>query len=198
MTNENTNAATATAPTPAPLTSEKLQSLQNDYRKQWAEVTKISDPFSPEAQAANMALWKIQGEIKAEQAALNKAAADAKISEMRNERLKLVANLLDAHAANLAVHADKKATPEAKAEAETKFAEAKQVVENELLAKFAGSKPAKTADGEAKARRNSGNSAEIVEMYLNGKTHAEIESAGYARSTVWHAIDKYKKANNIS
>lgn len=197
MNTEKTNVTeTATAPAPAqkPM-SEKLNELRAAYKAAYDKARQIEDPFSPEAQTANMELWKIQGEIKKEEAAILKAAAEAKIAEMRNARLALVSNLLEAQKAVLSL--PKSATAEQRNDVENKLAEAKQVVENELLAKFAASKPAKSEASGEKAERNSGNTAAIIELYLSGKTHSEIEAEGYARSTVWHAINNYKKANGL-
>ena len=98
MNTEKTNVnetTTAAAPAPKPM-SEKLNELRAVYKAAYDKARQIEDPFSPEAQTANMELWKIQGEIKKEEAAILKAAAEAKIAEMRNARLALVSNLLDA------------------------------------------------------------------------------------------------------
>lgn len=181
-----------------PLTSEKLEALKSDYAKAWAEMAKFTDPFSKEAKDAKLAAWKIEGEMKAEEAAIVKSANDAKIAEARNLRLQLNQNQLTAFEALLTIKADKKADAAKVAELQVAFDTAKEAVDNELLAKYAGSKPAKVAaDGAVKDAGEKGkDAAAIVELYLQGKTHKDIEALGYARSTVWHAINNYKKANS--
>lgn len=176
------------------LTSEKLVALKAAATIAWNEISKYTDPFSTEAKNAKLAFLKAEGEMNAEIAALNKAEADAKIQEARNERLKLVENLLTAHSAVLG--APKTATAETKAALQSTFDTAKEAVSNELLAKFAGSKPAKAAtDGvTAGTGRDTVGKAEILELARSGKTNAEIVALGHARSTVWHTINNAKKA----
>jgi len=194
-----TTESTTTAAPAKELTSEKLVQLKAQFAEAWAKMAGISDPFSKEAKDAKLETWKIEGEMKAELANLQKAENEARIAEQRNERLKLNQNQLDAHAALLALKGDKKATAEQIAEAQTAFDTAKEAVDNELLAKYAGSKSAaKVADGTAKEAGEKGKDrAAIIELYLAGKEQKEIIEAGYARSTVWHAINDYKKANGL-
>ena len=184
---------------PAPkkvLSSPKLIELQEAYKTAWGAMLQLTDPFAKETKDAKLAVWKIEGEIKAEEAAILKAENEARIAEQRNERLKLNKNQLNAHAALIAIKADKRASAEAVAEAQTAFDNAKELVDNELLAKYAKSAPAKKAvDGDAPKADKTAQTAEIVEHYLSGKTNKEIEDLGFARSTVWHAINNYKKAN---
>lgn len=187
--------ATSTAPV---LTSEKLTELNKAYLVAWSEMLKYPDPMSKEAKDAKLAVWKIEGEIKQENVNLDNAAKAAKTAEMRNQRLKLNQTQLDALTALLAVKSDKKATPESVQTAQTAFDTAKEAVDNELLAKYAGSKSAKTAtpsDNGTESKEASANKAAILELYAQGKTHKEIEEAGYKRSTVWHTINNFKKAN---
>lgn len=187
----------ATGAVSAPLTSEKLDQLNVAYATAWEKMITFKDPRAVETKNAKLEVFRIEGEIKAEELALQKAVNDAKIAEQRNLRLKLNSNQLDAYAALIAIKADKKATAEAVQAAQTAFDTAKELVDNELLAKYAASKSAKPkADGEtAETDKSSETKAAILEMFNAGKTHAEIEAAGYARSTVWHVIDKFKKAN---
>ena len=176
------------------LTSDKLTALNAEQAKVWQEMIKFSEPNSKEAKDARLAYWKIENDIKAETLALQKAENDRKIAEARNERIALNQKQLNAY---LAFKTAPKNTPNDKlAELETAFNTAKEAVDNELLAKYAHSRPAKTTTSEnGQTGSNSDKKAAIIEMYLANKTHAEIEAAGYARSTVWHTIDKYKKAN---
>lgn len=190
--------ATGAATIPKPLTSEKLQALKAEYSEKWQAMLKMSDPFSEETKNAKLAVWKIEGEIKAEEAALVKAQKDAEIEQARNERLKLNENQLASYAHLLAVQSNKKASPEELQLANDAFNTAKELVDNELLARYAGSKSAKKSSG---SNENSGSkseqSAAIIEMFLAGNSNKEIEEAGYKRSTVWHTINNYKKANNM-
>lgn len=186
---------TQTAAVAQPLTSEKLQTLKLQAIEAWKAQSQFADPFTKEAKDAKLAFLKIEAEMKGEESSLVKAANEAKIAEARNQRIALVKTLLDAH--NAILTAPKSVTAEAKAILQSTFDTAREVVENELLAKFASSKPAKIADnGEtATTGRNTESKAAILELYHAGKTHAEIEAAGFARSTVWHTINNYKKAN---
>lgn len=179
-------------------TSPKLEEIKDKIRSAYAEMLKHTDPFAKETKDAKLALWKLEGEMKAEEQAIMKAANDAKIAEARNARLVLNQTQLDAFAAYLTAKADKKADPAKVAELESAYLAAKEVVDNELLAKYASSRPAKAkveGDTSAAEPRDNANKAAIIELYLAGKSHKEIEEAGYKRSTVWHTIDKYKKAN---
>lgn len=184
-------------PKPVELTSDKLTQLKAAYATQWQEMLKHSDPFAKETKDAKLALWKIEGEIKAEEAGLQKAANDAKAAELRNQRLQLNANQLDAYAKLIAIEADKKAKPEDVQALRDAFNTAKELVDNELLAKYASSGSSrKKAEGDNSSDADKdAKKAAILEMYAAGKTHKEIEEAGYARSTVWHTINNYKKAN---
>lgn len=191
----------ATGAVEAPLTSEKLEKLKADYRVAFKAIQAVEDPFSKEAIDAKLAAFKIEGEIAAEKAALQKAVNDAKIAEQRNLRLALNTAQFAAYDNLLKVKADKKSTPEQIAEAQTAFDTAKELVDNELLAKYANSstaKKAKAVDGQPVEKASSANKAAILEMFHAGKTHAEIEAAGYKRSTVWHTINDWKKANVAS
>lgn len=192
-----TQAGTTTVPAPAPeLTSDKLAELKKQYATKWQEMLKMTDPFSQETKDAKLAVWKIEGEMKAEIQSLQKAANDAKVAEQRNQRLKLNQVQLDAFAALNVIKADKKADPAKLAEAQTAFDTAKEAVDNELLAKYAASKSAKSAgDKSAENGESSANKAAILELFHAGKSQKEIENAGFARSTVWHTINNFKKAN---
>lgn len=186
---------TATSsPTTAVPTSEKLVALKAERKTLWAEMLKHEDPDTQEAKDANLAVWKKDGEIKAEMAAISKAENDAKILEARNERLKLAQNLIDAV---IARHTAAKNTPADKlAELDGVIATAREIVENELLAKFAGSKPAKVVTSDDGTVKTSGgeNKEAILALARSGSNHKDIEAAGYKRSTVWHTINNAKKA----
>lgn len=183
------------------LKSDKLDVLKVLYQEAWQKMLNCTDPFAPETKDAKLAVWKIEGEIKAEETAIQKALNDAKIEEQRNQRLALNSNQLAAYAALLVERAKKSPDAAKVAELQVAFDISKEAVDNELLAKYAASRPAKKAPESASGETTTGtaaNTAAIIELYLAGKTHREIEDAGFKRSTVWHAINNYKKANNLS
>ncbi len=181
--------------TPKVLTSELLEKLKAEHKALWAELIKHEDPDSEEAKDASLAVFKKKGEIKAEEANLLKIENEAKQTAARNERLKFAQDLIDAVTAK--VSAPKNTSADKMAELESAVATAKEKVENELLAKFAGSKPAKTAaatDGTAKVSEGGANKEAILELARAGKTQKEIIEAGYKRSTVWHTVNNAKIA----
>lgn len=181
---------------PKPLTSEKLETLKADYARAWAIMLSNTDPFAKETKDAKLAVWKIEGEIKAEEAAILKLQNEAKIAEQRSERLRLNTDQITALTALIAERAKKTPDTAKVAELETAFNTAKEAVDNELLAKFAHSRPAKVAtEGDKQAGESGANKEAILEMARAGKTHKEIETEGnFKRSTVWHAINNAKKA----
>lgn len=198
----------APAPAPAPVvniapepTSEKLTEIRGKMGTAWAEVLKFPDPMSKESKDARMAYFQLEQDEKAEIAGINKAANDAKLAEARSERLKLNSDMLAAYA--ILLQLPKTATEVDKTAAKESFDKAKEIVDNELLAKYATSRPARStattaaADGQTVTAK-SADRQEIVALYLQGKTHKDIEAAGFKRSTVWHAINDYKKANGIA
>ena len=180
------------------LTSPKLVELKNAAKVAWKAMQSMEDPFAPETKTAKLAFYKAESEVKAEESALQKSANDAKIAEMRNKRLALNSSQIDALTVLIALRNDKKADPAKLSEAETVFNTAKEAVDNELLAKYAASKSAKVAtpseNGTDDKTSGGDNKAAILELARAGKTHKEIEEAGYKRSTVWHAINNAKKA----
>lgn len=188
-------AQTASTETPVVFvpTSENLTALKQTAITAWGEVLKFADPFSKEAKDAKLAFLKIEGEIKAEEAGLNKAEADRKAQEAKNERIKLFDDAMAAY--KVLLQAPKATTADKMAELQNAFDTAREEVVNQLLAKFGGSKPAAAAkDGEPKA--DNANKQAILDLFHAGKKHAEIEAElGVPRSTVWHTINNYKKAN---
>lgn len=174
----------ATAPV---LTSDNLTQLKATRKTVWNEMRKIEDSDSKEYLDAKLAVWKVDGEIKAEEAAILKEINDAKIAEARNQRLQLSANYKAAILANIG-----KAANQATADAE---AAALEVLNNELLAKYAHSKPAKTGDATEKTGKSSNVDATCFPLFAEGKSCKEVEGiTGIARSTVWFSNDRYKKS----
>lgn len=181
------------------LTSEKLTKLTADYSSAWAEMLKCSDPLSEAAKNAKLALYKIEAEINAEKSALTKAENERKLDEMRNERLKLNETQLKCFESFILAKSDKKLPAEKLAEIEAKFFEAKNVIDNELLARFASSTPGKKSVKNEGGGSQSEKSAQILQMYEAKKSHAEIEAeTGVPRSTIWHTINNAIKAGTVA
>lgn len=187
-------AASGGAPETKVLTSEKLVALKEAMKAAWKAQNAFEDPFDPKAKDAKLAFLKAEGEVKSEESALQKAENDAKLQEAKNARIALNAAQFTAYDALNAVKANKKATPEDLAAAQSAFDTAREAVENELLAKYAGSKPAKTTDGGETTVRDTESKEAILALARAGKTQKEIVEAGHARSTVWHTINKAKIA----
>lgn len=193
----------------SPLNSAKLETLKGDYSAKWAELGKITEPFSTEAVSLKLEIFRIDKEISGEIANLTKQANEAAAAEKRNERLKLMDNYdaaviaknhADAEIAKIAVG---KRTPEQLAvanEANDAMQAARDIVTNELLARYATSSPAKTAvvGGEKTGTK----SAEIKALYIQytgeGKTSTEAEklivAAGYSRGTTGAVCLEYRKS----
>lgn len=186
---------TATAPAKSVLTSENLTALKTEYKAKFLALAGFDDPFSEAATNAKLELWKVDGLIKSEESKINKELRDAEIAEQRNARLGMNTKQLDAYAALIIAKADKKTPADKLAQLETDFATAKEAVDNELLAKYAASKPAAAkTDGTAKTSDGGANKTAILELARAGKTRKEIEEMGFARATVWFATDDAKKA----
>lgn len=181
------------------LSSDLLTKLVAERKALWKEMLKHEDPDTEDAKNAKMALWAKEGEIKAEKASLQKAENDAKMQEQRNQRIGLNNAQFAAYDALNAEKAKKQPDAAKVAELQTAFDTAKELVNNELLAKFAGSSPKKekSENGE-KTGKAAVQKAEILALFAAGKLHKEIEAAGYARSTVWHVLNNAVIAGEIT
>lgn len=178
------------------LSSPKLIELKAAVQTAYTEMLKHTDYLAIETKNAKLALYKAESDMNAEIAALNKAANDAKIAEARNQRLALVSNLLAAHLAFKT--APKTSKPEQLAELETAFNTANEAVQNELLAKYATSKPASSTNGDG-GKSSANTDAVCWPLFAAGKSNKEVETeTGIPRSTVWFSSDRYKKANQIA
>ncbi len=193
---EATAATGNTAASPAPekvYTSDKLTAIDADIKSRKAALRAIDDMDSPEYETALGELVKANAERKAEIANIKAEERKAEQAEVRNKRVAMFDNAVAAIVANTAVQSDKKSTPEQKDEAAKLAAETRELVVNALLGSTP--KPAVSSEaGDKKAGSSSANREAIVALWLAGKTHAEIELEGYAKSTVWHAINDYKIA----
>ena len=185
---------TATAPIVVAPTSEKLTALQAERKAERAKLATLED--GPDYDKQFDVCVKLDAAIKTEVAAIKTEQRNAEIAEMRNKRVQLYTDAIEAYDAHLAVHNDKKASIEDKNAAYAAYKAKAEIVTNELLSKVGGAvKPVTTATGEAK--QSTGGQAEIIELFLAGKTQPEIIEAGHKRSTVWHTINNYKIANGL-
>lgn len=181
--------------------SEKLSELRAK-RLEFKKLARTFEPDSAEEEAALLEAYKIDQLIKVEINAINAEAAKQKLEIARNERIALFTNVL------VALFAGNSAALEAQIatlseEDKTAFDTASEVVKNELLTKYATSKPAaaKTAGTDAKPSQGVTKS-EIVDLHIAnvaaGMTDSEsrkaLEAAGHKRSTVWFAVDGYNKS----
>lgn len=177
---------------------ETIAKLKSEKSAKFTELKNITDSDSIEATNLSLAIYKLTQDIKAQEAIIAKAEREQEIAMKRNERIKLVDTLLEAHEHVLKVHATKSSTLEDKNAASDAFKAAKDVVSNELLAKYAAPVRAVSTDGAPA----SGKSKAIVELFIEGRAYGkgdteimkEIVSAGFARGTAWHAVNNYKKS----
>ena len=212
-TNENAtgatvvNATTATPPAQKVWESENLTKLKADKKTAFDVLRKIEDTDSQEWLDAQMEVYKIGKQIEAEIANLKKAEADAILAEKRNERVKLLDNY---DSAVLALsNLPKNATAEAKNAAGDAVKNSREIIVNELLAKFAGAKPATTATGTATTATGAGRGAtgELIKASLlghiaAGKSNTEAVKAtiaeGYTRGTTGAVMTAMKKAGEVA
>lgn len=187
------------APAPAKMaepTSDKLTELRATelHHKQLARTFEIG---SDEEEAALMEAYKTKQLIKAEIANIANEAAKLALDAARNERVKLLDNVLDAYA----MYISDTTNEAAKSDYEAK----REIVANELLAKYATSKPATAKLTNTNHRMGSGDGAtkdDIVALHIanvasgmdDSASRKSLEAAGHKRSTVWHAVNNYNKA----
>jgi len=205
LATDKTTPAQAVAAIKSEPTSELLTKLQNDYKIGFAAMAALTD--ITEQQAAMLATFKIQNEIKTELANLKNAEREEAANMARNARIELVTDLLAAHAYKLKVDADKKSTDAERNDANDMFNAASDVVKNELLARYPTSKPAaKPADGTDKpAGARGATGAEIIAQHVanlaDGKTPAESKAAivagGHSRGTTGAVVLAWEKEQGI-
>lgn len=198
----NTGAANVAAQAEKVYTSDKLTALQAEGAEIWAKLT-TCQYGSKEALEANIAMAKNNQAQQNEIAALKKAEQDEILAAKRNERVALVVNLLEAQKTKIATDADKKATDEQKIEAANKFEAAYEIVVNEILAKYAASKPSKPAtEGVAPTGGSRGKTGdEIRSLFIanrqTGMTDTDnvkaIIAAGYSRGTTGAVVLAYQR-----
>jgi len=169
-----TEAANQTAQTAPELTSAKLVEIQGKTAEAFAKLqgTKYN---SPEYKDAKLELFKLDNEEKAEIANIKRAEQDAKVAEARNARIALVDNY-------------DKATGDAKVAA-------REILVNELLARFSASSPAKKSGGE-KSSGGKTKSETIADMMAAGNTYDEMIAAGMGDGTIRTVAGNLKYRKN--
>ena len=200
MTTENvTTAATATATATAiaaAATSEKLQQLQQEASAQW-EAIKGLEFGSKEFNDGQLAMFKLQNAIKAEQAAIAAAEVNRKAEEARNEKIAIVDN----YAAAVLAAAAKGATDEMKA---TAAALREQLVNLVVGAKAPAPKVKGEGEGEGSSR--GATAAAIIAEYLGhlnaGMSDTDARkatiAAGYSRGTTGAVVLEYRRQNGLA
>lgn len=173
-------------------TSEKLTALNNDRKTKFQEAMAL-EYGTKEQNDALTAVFKIDGEIRAELSAIKQAEAAAKIAELRNGQIAKLAERDNALRALDAVNANKKASDEEKQAAHDAFNALNEPIVNALLSKYAVAKPANVApDGTAKVAGTKGATSATIEgklmAHINaGKTSTEavklVIEEGFSRGT---------------
>lgn len=197
--------------TPAPVaqpepTSEKLESLkialidaQNIVKSHDAGTVAFTD--------AMIKAFQIGKDIDVEKSNIKKLLHEQEVAMKRNERIALIDNVIDLAIKHYIVE---NATPsgenlDEKNEAYAKMKNAREIVANELLAKYPTSKPSTVATaGVAKSTSTNGNkAADILAMFHEQRAAGvpdatikkNIEAAGHARGTVGAVILAWQRAN---
>jgi hypothetical protein len=200
MTTENATTATSIAAaiaTEAAATSEKLQQLQQEAAAQW-EAIKGLEFGSKEFNDGQLAMFKLQNAIKAEQAAIAAAEANRKAEEARNAKIAIVDN----YAAAVLAAAAKGATDEQKAAA---AAMREQLVNLVVGAKVATATKPK-GEGEGEGASKGATAAAIIAEYLShlnaGMSDTEARkatiAAGYSRGTTGAVVLDYRRQNGLA
>lgn len=200
-----TGGATASPAVPAAeVTSPKLVEIRTamdaifDKQATFTKETPRADKV-----AANVELFKLGNDEKAEIANIKKAENDAKIAEARNARVKMLDDLLAAYSANQAGIGNTKLKLEDKNALNDTYHKLRENVVNELLAKYAKSTPATaTATGDKHATGTKGStSATIREAFIAnraaGMTDTDnvkaIIASGQSRGTTGAVVLAYQR-----
>jgi len=178
-------------------TSDKLTALRAARKVEAGKLNAIEDTESEDYAKQFDIVFKADQEIKAEIANLKQAEREAEIQEKRAAKVSLFDTCITAWDANTAAQADKKMSLEDKNAVYDAYKTAREVVVNMLLGTVA--KPATASTGTAGASTGTAgaNAEAIVALFLAGETLAQIEAKGYAKSTVWHAVNNYKIAQGL-
>ncbi len=179
-------------------TSDKLIEL----RKQRLDFKLLARTFEPDSDAENDALmnaYKIEQQIKTEIATIKTEHAKMVLDAERNKRVALNTKqfVILFGSDDLFKQYLNGLTAEQRAE----FTTANEIVNNELLSKFGKSVTSKPTTGTTTAGQTAdgANKSDIVTQHIqnvaNGLSDSDsrkqIEKLGFARSTVWHAVNNY-------
>lgn len=174
--------------------NQKTAELRQKLADLFLSIQKMQ-PGTPEANNAMLEGFKIQKEIEAEQNAMKRAEGEAKIQELRNQRIGLATAYKDAVLAN---------TGKGKND-ETQAAEdaAYEALVNELLSKYAAKTTAPVGDKPAGTKGET--SKKILERYQfhlsTGLDSTAAKKAvideGYARGTVGAVVLAWEKETGV-
>lgn len=190
------DATDAAGPAPKVYDSPELQKVRAAIKEKLAAVRAETD--DEKSFALNEELFNLRKEERGELAKLKAAEAQAELDARRSERVKLLDDLLAMHIANTSMQADKKASTEDKAASQSAFDAAREVVANELLAKYA--KPVSAGTG-VKTGATSAKAEQIVEWYkgfrASGNDHtaalkAVTDTHGVPKGSAWGPVNKYR------
>lgn len=191
-------------PAPAEVTSPKLLEIRAAMDAIFAKQDAFTkDTPRKDKLDANLELFKLTNDEKAEQANIKKAEADAKIAEARNARVKMLDDLLSAYTASQAAIGSGMPIEESNVLNDT-YHKLREEVVNQLLAKFAGSAPAKTAkDGTVTVSTGTKGAtgqrirAAFIANRTTGMTDTDnvkaIIASGESRGTTGAEVLKYQR-----
>lgn len=155
------NAVLPTLPTSAKLT--ELQTLLSTQ----GESLKTLPVMSKEWNDAMLEIYKTNKLIDAEIAGIKRAENEAKIAELRNNRIAFVTNYKAAVIADFLVQNDKKADEAAKLASGENLLKLEEGLKTELLKTVPGSTPAKTAAAGDKPAGEKGATAKRIRGYFD-------------------------------
>jgi hypothetical protein len=197
--------ATVAAPPAPELTSEQLTKLQEDKKAAQTNLRTLAanpevDMESKEYLDAQLEVFRINKLIDAEKARIAKEQKDAELAEKRNARVGMADGLITAVLAAVGFDAATLTDDQRAA-----FAGQREVVVNELLAKYATSAPAKAAaTGDNKSGGGAGRgaiAAEIREMFIKNRAAGmsdtdnvkAIIATGKSRGTTGAVVLAYQR-----
>lgn len=203
---ETGNATVATPPPAKVYSSDKLTELKNAKKEAWEKFQK-QEFDTPAWHEAQLDVYKIGKQIDGEIALLKKAELDAEIAEKRNVRIALVDNYDTAVLALSGL--PKNATQEAKDAATTAVKAAREIIVNELLARYATSKPATATNGTPTNATAGGRGAtgeeiksKLLAYIAAGKTNTDavksVIAEGFSRGTTGAVMTAMKKAGEVA
>lgn len=188
-------------------TSDKLTALREQRKVKFTEAMSL-EYGTKEQNDALTSVFKIDGDIRAEIAAIKAQESAAKLADLRNEQVAKLAERDNAMRNLDAVKADKKATPEKLAEAQGAFDILNEPIVNALLSKFGTVKPVTiAADGTAKPAGTKGSTGteihdKLLALINGGVTPTEacktLVAEGYARGTVGSIRTAMKEAGEVN